>query len=191
MRNVHVIDQRLFGNDRTACDSFCRTLERLPGTNLVFQVNAGWSVHRICDRARRGSVIGVLRIYCHGNAGWMQLAGGLSQPMQTRDFQLLRGYWAGGHPRLEIQACAVASSAPIDCHGRTRATVQDLPQVCTPGVSAPNSAGQRLVQSIADNAGVMTVAALNAQLPTVQGYEGPVIYCRPARYYLFHSPLAI
>jgi hypothetical protein len=182
MRNVHVVDRRLF-TDPSLCDSFIDTLQASPGQNLVLRVSPAWSIDRICRRVRQGSHLGVLRIYCHGNASYIQLAQGLSRPAQTVNFRLLRDIWEGRHPRIEIHACGVVSSTEIACLNIPIYSADMLPAICTPGVSAPNTPGRQLVQAIADNAGALAIAALNAQAPLNRGFEGRVVYCRPARYY--------
>ncbi|NLI81941.1 MAG: hypothetical protein GX443_09680 [Deltaproteobacteria bacterium] len=181
MGNVHVVDKRLFLNEADL-HSFMRSLQRLPGDNAVFRVDGRWTIWGICRRVRelRGTV-GILGLHCHGNASWLQLGPGLSLPAQTANFSVLRGCWVGRYPRIEIHACAVASATPIACSA-AMATVESLPSVCTPGTDSPGSPGRALVQAIADNAGVLTIAAFNAQLIERLGFEGAVVYCRPATY---------
>jgi hypothetical protein len=183
MSNVHVVDKRLFPNVEEL-RAFIDQLSDLSGDNIAFRVDGRWILWGICRRVRNlAREIGVLRIYCHGNASFMELGQGLREPAHTWNFRELRGCWIGRYPRIEIHACAVASATPVRC-AAARATAETLPAVCVAGTVTRSSRGVALVQSIANNAGVLAMAAYHAQLPTVFGYEGDdIIHCRPSEYY--------
>jgi hypothetical protein len=84
-------------------------------------------------------------------------------------FSLLRGHFAGLHPRIEVLACGVLSSTAVS-RERPEGTI-DL-----------NSAGHALMWTLADAAQVLVIAAYNIQLHYPDGsmaYEGPIRYFRP------------
>lgn len=178
--NVWIVDERLY-NDSSAFNAYLESLNRMP--NLVaFGVNQDWSMHRICTRARQrsGGRIGVLVIDCHGNSSSIQFGTGLRVPADTTHFQLLRGSWVGDYPRIEVQACATISSTPI-C-GSVAATLG-----CTPGNQGtinndPTRPEHRLMQAIADNAGILVIASYDAQTWS-PGFEGRIRHYRPREYY--------
>ena len=184
MSNVHVVDRRLFPNDQDLRASLDQ-LNELPGDNVVFQVDDRWILWGICQRIiELAREVGVLCLYCHGNASFMEFGPTLREPAHTWNFRVLRGCWVGQYPRIEIHACAVASATQIRC-AATHAPADRLPEVCKEGtVTRENRGGVALVQSIADNAGVLAVAAYHAQLPMEIGFEGgDILHCRPAVYY--------
>ena len=172
MANIDVLDRRRTGS-RTGIDAFLeRVSNRVDRTIIVDQ---NWSIHRICSRVRHHGPVGVLRILCHGNSSYMELGTGIRVPGDTTSFQLLRGSWVGEYPKIEIHACGVASATPVGCTFR-----RSPPRlVCVRGTSAANNPGRRLVQAIADNAGVLVVASLDVQRGA-PGLEGTIVHCRPA-----------
>lgn len=189
--NVHVIEERRYSTQQML-DREIRESMNAAGCfpNDVFTVNQQWSMDRICRRAieRSGGEIGVLRILCHGNAASLQLGTGVSAPNHLVSFRLLRGHWVGRYPRIELDACGVASSTPVSC------SVSSFPggsaglalwaTACTTGTATPAGPGHSLCQALADAGGIMVVASYDVQLgPTPRGLEGNIHYFRPAQYY--------
>ncbi len=171
MANIDVLDRRR-SRTLTSADAFFEARSnRVDHTIIVDQT---WSIHRICSHIRQLGMVGVLRLLCHGDSSYLQLGTGISEPDDTREFRLLRNFWAGAFPRIEIHGCGVASATPVGCDFNLRQMRLD----CVEGTDPPGNPGRRLVQAMADNAGVLVIAALNVQQGS-PGFEGPVIYCRP------------
>jgi hypothetical protein len=172
MANINVLDRRAT-NVATEED-----VQRLgsPGDRTLV-VDQSWSIHRICDRVRMYGTRGVLRIVCHGNASFIQLGSGMWSPGDTTDFQLLRGSFVGAYPRIEIHACGVANARELSCSTMVMGDMQIT--TCDIGIREPNAPGMQLLQAIADNAGVLVMGALDVQR-IAPGFEGSIVYCRPA-----------
>ena len=189
MINVHVIDRRVFSNNpsHTVEQQFAGFSQRVNGAwpnDRLILVNQDWSIRQICNRVHDlPGMIEILRIYCHGNASNIILGTGMTRPADTEEFRILRGQFMGRKQRIEIHSCAIASATEITC---ARSPHGDPVLPCTAGTDAPNSYGRALVQAIADNAQVLTIAALNFQhvfrLPI--RFEGRVVQCEPDRNYI-------
>lgn len=182
MANIDVLDSRRTTGPTQLDAFFERSSNR---ADLTIIVDQEWSIHRICTRVRQHRFVGVLRLLCHGDAGFIELGTGMTVPEDTTAFRVLRNCWAGAYPRIEIHGCGVASATPVGC----RPNLTRLQLECTPGTYDPAGPGQRLVQAIADNAGVLVIAALNTQRGA-PGFEGPVVQCRPAVGYTVRDLIA-
>lgn len=189
MINVHVIDRRVFVNDpnftvEQQFEGFSQQVHGVWPNDRLILVNADWRVQQICTRVHDlPGMVEILRIYCHGNASNIILGTGMTRPADTQDFRILRGHFIGRKQRIELHSCAIASATEITC---ARSPAGDPVLPCTAGTDDPNSYGRALVQAIADNAQVLTIAALNFQnvfrLPI--RFAGRVVYCEPDRNYI-------
>jgi hypothetical protein len=184
--NVHIIDQRRFSAGNF--EHYASEARSMAGAfdNVAFQVNAAWSIDRICRRSLELSrnQIGLLRICCHGNSSYLQLGTEVRIPEDVYSFRLLRGCWVGDCPRIELDACGVLSNTPVACPPQGEMTVEQWQAACTGGTIAPTSAGYSLAQALADVAGILVVASYDVQwAPASVGFEGRIRYFRPATYY--------
>ena len=157
---------------------------------------------RICRRVREtGDPDGISVLYLvahgetHGQPSRIALGMGLTQAT-ARNFILLRNCWVGLHPRIEVHSCYVASETPPDCHPNPNAGFINrvssaiggrVPrgQTCQPGTPGPAAPGHAIMQELANAAGVLVIAPVNAQFADFQfTFEGPVRHYRPTAYFL-------
>ena len=179
MANIDVMDRRLRGALSGVEAYMERNDNRVDQTIMVDQT---WNIRKICTYVRRQGQVGILRILCHGSPSFLQLGTGIRTPRDTTAFQLLRNIWAGEYPRIEVHACAVASSTNIACTFRWRPPGRD----CTPGTLTRNSPAMQMLQSMADNAGVLVSASPDYQ-NNRPGFEGRVVHFRPAVYFTMRN----
>ncbi|NEV63718.1 hypothetical protein [Thiorhodococcus minor] len=164
--HVNVIDTRTPASAIRAAE---REARNGPTENL--SVTQQWSMDRICRRIleranQQGGGLGVVRLISHGNSGFVQLGSGLTS-QSVRDFQLLRGRFVGRYPKIEVHACGVLSGQPVTL-ARPTGTI-DL-----------SSAGQALMQSLANAAQVLVIAAYDVQdADGRMRFEGPIRHFRP------------
>ncbi len=97
-----------------------RTAETQPNPKEILTVTCHWSMDRICRRvceiAEDG--ISVLFLVAHGEThntpSRIALGQGLTGGTASQ-FNLLRNYWIGEYPRIEVHACYTASETPPNC----------------------------------------------------------------------------
>lgn len=181
MANIDVLDRR-----RATVASMDAWFERRSNrSDQTIIVDQAWNMHRICSRVRELGPVGILRLLGHGDVSYLELGTGLSAPGDTTAFQMLRGSWVGRFPRLEVHGCGVASSTPVECRLELRGysyrgySVRVPAVYCTRGTYVRDSASSRMLQALADNAGVLVIASTDVQGAGV-GFEGTVVHFRPA-----------
>jgi len=182
--NVWIVDRRLydqFPNSAVRFQAYLEELNLRPNI-IAFGVDQNWNMHRICNRARQltGCSIGIMVIDCHGSSSHIQFGTGMNTPGDAIGFQMLRNCWTGNYPRIEVQACNTISSTPTCPPGAPT-------MGCTPGpagtISTDHSRPEhRLMQRIADNAGVLVIASYDVQ-NWGPGFEGRIHHYRPAVYH--------
>lgn len=117
-------------------------------------------------RRAKGRKISLLRLFGHGNSGWMQMGKGLDTTTAV-ELAPLRGLMAPG-ARVELHGCGAASAMEV---ARIPGT-----NVCTPGADWTNSPGRRFLKAIAQAVQKPVTAGIFCQYEDVKvEFEGPTI----------------
>ncbi len=162
--HINVVDQRSPRIDR----ALTRREARIRGQTVNIRVDQAWSMDRICRRVLQNSPagLGVLRIFCHGNSGSVELGQGLNMA-SVPSFRLLRGHFVGQFPKIEVHSCGVLSGTPVSRQ-------QPI------GMIDLNAHGHVLMQALANAAQVLVIAAYNVQdCDRRMAFEGPIRHFRP------------
>lgn len=199
---VYVVDDRLGnrlrgGGVEVLISGWLRFAQGRPGPKRVIRVNEAWSVDRICRRIREAGLIRILYLCGHGRThqarGYVELGHGLTLG-SARSFELLRHHWAGRYPRIEVHSCGVASVTRVRCRPNPNYDENymwntERSRICT-GISGPAAPGHRIMQALADAAGVLVMAGVDDQWPDARfQFEGPVRHYRPAEYFVAEEDL--
>lgn len=158
--HVNVIDRRSPFADRIVTWWRAR---RGPTENIL--INQDWSMDRICRRVRecvtgaarpnRETGLGVLRLFCHGGPGFVQLGNGFYR-QSIESFRLLDGWFVGRYPKIEVHACSVLEGESVE--------------------------GRALMQRLANMAQVLVIAGYDVQrVDGEMAFEGTVGHFRPMR----------
>jgi len=148
--NIYVFDRRWPGTHRPT------VFHSRGGLTAYFIVEPGTPIPNIVTRIRSYLTtdnIWLLRLCAHGNSGYLEMGEGVNQ-QNAHHFGALRGMFTRGGQGIQIHACAVASSDPIQC-GWFR---------CTPGTVGGDQTGYSMLRALSDATGVSVVAGVNVQL---------------------------